>query len=372
MQKDSVKILLVDDMSIIIDIIISHLNEMGQEFTYLKANNGRDACKLAVQSNPDLIIMDWEMPKMTGIDALSHLKKNEKTKDIPVIISSGFSDAKNVRQALETGAIDYIRKPIDPVELIARVRSVLALNTSIKALKQKQIELENERLKVENILKGIIPEKVFNDIKITGESKPHRYKNSSVMFADLVGFTEKTCCMSPKRLINELNDIFSAFDKIIKKNKCTRIKTIGDAYLAVSGLPVENSNHAFNIVNAAIDFRNYIIKRNETHHTKWEITIGINSGDIIGSLIGYENYLFDIFGETVNAAARIESQCKPMDIALSNTTYHLIKNQFNFESKGFVELKGMKKTEIYNCISNIIDDPTLQTTEANIKTKRVG
>ncbi len=363
MEKEATKILLVDDMSIIIDIIISHLNEMGQDFIYLKANNGRDACKLAVQSNPDLIIMDWEMPKMTGIDALCLLKKNERTKDIPVIISSGFSDAKNVRQALETGAVDYIRKPIDPIELIARVRSVLALNSSIRALKQKQIELENESLKVEKILTGIIPEKIFNDIKINGESKPHRYKNSSVMFADLVGFTEKTCCMSPKRLINELNDIFSAFDKIIKKHKCTRIKTIGDAYLAVSGLPEENKNHAISLVKAAIDFRNYILKRNENHHTKWDITIGINSGDIIGSLIGYENYLFDIFGETVNTAARIESQCNPMDIALSSTTYNLTKDDFNFINKGFVSLKGMKQTAIYNCINKTINDPIIKNTE---------
>jgi len=363
MENGSIKILLVDDMSIIIDIIISHLEEMGQDFIYIKANNGRDACKIAMQSLPDLIIMDWEMPKMTGIDALSLLKKNEKTKDIPVIISSGFSDAKNVRQALETGAIDYIRKPIDPIELTARVRSVIALNTSIRALKQKQIELEDERSKVEKILKGIIPERIFNELKINGSSKPQRYKNSSIMFADLVGFTEKTCCMSPKRLINELNDIFSAFDNIIKKHKCTRIKTIGDAYLAVSGLPDSCEQHAINIVKAAIEFRYYITNRNEGHHTKWEITIGIHSGDIIGSLIGKENFLFDIFGENVNTAARVESQCSPMDIALSQATYNLVKNEFNIESKGLVELKGMKKMELFNCNNKIIDEPVLENHE---------
>ncbi len=359
MQNESTKILLVDDMSIIMDIIISHLDKMCQNFTYLKASNGRDACKIAIQHNPDLIIMDWEMPKMTGIDALNLLKKNDRTKDIPVIISSGFSDAKNVKQALDSGAIDYIRKPIDPIELIARVRSVLALNSSIKALKHKQIELEKEQQKVEKILKGFIPEVILNEIKVSGSSKPQRYKNSSVMFADLVGFTQKTSSMSPKRLIDELNDIFSAFDKIIIKHKCVRIKTIGDAYLAVSGLPDSNKKHASNIVKAAIDFRNYIIKRNKKHHTQWDITIGINSGDIIGSLIGYENYLFDIFGENVNTAARIESQCNPMDIAVSNSTYDLTKNIFNYNDKGIVTLKGMKGIQIFNCVNKEINEPII-------------
>ncbi|MCW3788572.1 adenylate/guanylate cyclase domain-containing protein [Plebeiibacterium sediminum] len=355
MVQDSIKILIVDDMSIIIDIIISHLDEMGQNFIYLKASNGRDACKIALQSNPDLIIMDWEMPKMTGIDALSLLKKKEQTKNIPVIISSGFSDAKNVRQALETGAIDYIRKPIDPIELIARVRSVLALSSSINALRQKQIELEREQEKVEKILKGIIPEKIFNEVKESGYSKPQRYKNASVMFTDLVGFTQKTCCMSPKRLIDELNDIFSAFDRIISNHNCTRIKTIGDGYLAVSGLPQSDENHAINLVCAAIDFRNYIIQRNKTHRTNWEITIGINSGDIIGSLIGYENYLFDIFGENVNTASRIQGQCTPMDIAVSESTYNLTKHAFNYQSKGVVNLKGMRGIQIYNFLNNRIE-----------------
>ncbi len=356
-----IKILLVDDMSIITDIIISHLDMMDQNFIYFKANNGRDACKIALQAQPDLIIMDWEMPKMNGIDALNLLKKKEETKDIPVIISSGFSEAINVQKALEAGALDYIKKPIDSIELIARVRSVLALTSSIKALKQKQYELETERYKVEKILNGIIPEMVLDEIKKNGHSKPKRYKHASVIFADLVGFTQKTRSMSPKRLINELNDIFSAFDKIIKKHKCTRIKTIGDAYLAVSGLPEENMNHAQNILNAAIDFRNYILFRNKTNIIKWEITIGINSGDVIGSLVGLENFLFDIFGKNVNAASRIENQCSPMDIAVSESTYELTKEQFIFGPKEKAMLKGIGEV----CIYNVLDKKDLSDMESS-------
>ncbi|TLX74966.1 adenylate/guanylate cyclase domain-containing response regulator [Labilibacter sediminis] len=351
-MTNTIKVLLVDDMDIIMDIMISHLEMMGEEFIFLKASNGREACKIAQQAQPDLIIMDWEMPQMNGIEALALLKKNSLTKDIPVIISSGFSESTNVREALETGAIDYIRKPIDSIELIARVRSVLTLTSSFTALKEKKIELEQERQKVNKILHGIIPPKVLKEIKETGHSKPKRYKDATVMFTDLVGFTEKTTKMSPKRLINELNDIFSSFDKIITKNSCTRIKTIGDAYLSVSGLPEENKDHAKNMMKAAIELRDYIRNRNKTNQLQWEITTGINSGDIIGSLIGLDNYLFDIFGKNVNTAARIQNQCSPMGIFVSDSTYQLTKNDYRYKEIGKVSLKGMNNIVLHQIIDN--------------------
>ncbi len=350
MSNSKIKILLVDDMDIIIDIIISHLKTIGQDFIYLKAHNGRDACKIASQNIPDLIIMDWEMPKMNGIDALGLLKKNKLLKDIPVIISSGFSDSINVRKAMDAGAIDYIRKPIDSIELIARVKSVLTLQNNFNELKKKQIEFEIEKSKVEKMLEGLMPAKILEEIKQTGTSRPKRYKNASVIFIDLVDFTIKSKQMSPKRLINELNDIFSSFDKIMTKNQCTRIKTIGDAYLAVCGLPEEDAQHHQKIINAAFLCMEFITRRNTFNPIKWELRIGINSGDIIGSLIGFENYLFDVFGETVNTASRIQSHINPMVIACGKNTYEQTKNDYIFESCGNPNLKGLGEVGIYRII----------------------
>jgi DNA-binding response OmpR family regulator len=343
-----VKILLVDDMHVILDIIASYLQEMDEKFSFYKATNGREACKIANQEMPDLIIMDWEMPGMNGFDALQLMKKNERLNSIPVIMSSGFSDSSSVKKALDAGAIDYIKKPIDRIELIARVKSTLRLTNSFNELRQKKNELTKEQLKVERILKGLLPQKILNELKETGISKPKRYKCASAMFTDLVGFTQKTTTMSPKRLINELNDIFSSFDKIINKYNCTRIKTIGDAYLAVAGLPEIDENHAKHLIQAAIEFRQFILERNMTNAIKWEITIGINSGDIIGSIIGLENYLFDVFGENVNTASRIQTHCSPMCIAVSGCTYNLTCNDFFFKKEGTFTLKGIKKIDIYH------------------------
>lgn len=137
-MSSQVKILLVDDMHVILDIIISYLQEMDENFSFYKATNGRDACKIANHEIPDLIIMDWEMPIMNGLDALQLMKKNEKLKSIPIIISSGFSDSSSVKKALDAGAIDYIKKPIDQIELIARVKSTLSLTNSFNELRKKK------------------------------------------------------------------------------------------------------------------------------------------------------------------------------------------------------------------------------------------
>lgn len=351
-QSERKKLLLVDDMDVILDVIIVHLNQFKLDFEYVRASNGRDACKLALVEQPDLILMDWEMPVMNGIDALGILKRNARTKDIPVVMLSGFTESDNVKVALEIGAVDYIRKPIDSVELVARVRSVLALHSAFDALKKKSQELVIEKEKVEKILRGVIPSQVLSEIRDSGQIKPKRYRHASVMFADLVGFTQKTNKMSPKRLVDELNDIFSAFDRIVVNNNCTRIKTIGDAYLAVSGLPIENDQHAINLVNAAIEFRRFIAQRNKIKSIKWDLTIGVNSGSIIGSLIGHENFLFDIFGDSVNVAARLQGQCLPMRIAISESTYYSVYKHFNCNLKGNVEMKGVGSMNVYN----IIDD----------------
>jgi adenylate cyclase len=174
---------------------------------------------------------------MTGIDALIRIKRNESTQDIPILIASAFSDSKNIYQALQAGAIDYIRKPIDSVELIARVRSVLTLSSAFNKLKEQRALLQEERQRNEQILKGYLPEQIVAEIADQGYAKPQRHKHTTILFADLVDFTTNTNSMSAKRLFDELNEIFPAFDKLTRFNNCIKIKTIGDAYVAACGLP---------------------------------------------------------------------------------------------------------------------------------------
>jgi class 3 adenylate cyclase len=344
---DPIKILIVDDMPVITELISSMLLRQNQNYRLFTANNGRVACKLAALHLPNLIIMDWEMPEMSGYEALTRLKKNESTKDIPVIISSGFTQAENVQKALEAGAVDYIRKPIENIELNARVQSVIALTNAFTKIKEKNYLLDIERQRTESLLRGYLPEQLAEEILNHGFSKPKRYKGVSVLFADLVNFTTKTNSMSPKRMFDELNDIFPAFNKIMKVNDCIKIKTIGDAYMAACGIPHEIPEHAVKISKAAIDMRNFLLNRNKTNHTQWEIRIGIHSGDVYGGLIGKEVFQFDVFGDTINTSARMQQNCEPMQINISSDTKNLISDKYRIIEREPIQVKGIGLQKMY-------------------------
>ncbi|WP_207680024.1 adenylate/guanylate cyclase domain-containing protein [Desulfonema magnum] len=207
------------------------------------------------------------------------------------------------------------------------------------------IKLEKE--KSDKLLLNILPLRVANDLKEKGKTEPESYENVTVYFSDIVGFTKKSAELDPKFLIDELNDIFTAFDNIIEKNHCERIKTIGDAYLCVCGMPEENSNHAKNVVRSAIEIIEYLKKRN--HHTKaqWEIRVGIHTGKVVGGVVGVKKYIYDVFGDTINTASRMESNSEPMKINISEATYHLVKHKFKFVERETIVVKGKGDMKMY-------------------------
>lgn len=351
----AVKILIVDDMRIISELIASLLNELNEPFQYLFAMNGKEACKMAHAARPDLVIMDWEMPEMSGYEALQRMKKNDALKDIPVIISSGFTESENIRLALEAGAIDYIRKPIDGIELIARVRSVLALTSAYNKLREQTVLLNHERQRTHNIIKGYLPESVVKEILNDGFVKPRRYKEVSVLFADLVDFTTTTNSMSPKCMFNELNSLFPAFDEIMHYHGCEKIKTIGDAYLASCGFPEAEPLHAVKLARAAVDMINFVSLRNKKHPTRWRLRIGIHSGDMFAGLIGRENYHFDVFGDTINTAARMQQHADPMQINLSEKTNELVRDYFKTIERVPLKVKGKGVQKMFYLYRPIVD-----------------
>ncbi|TAJ05673.1 response regulator [Marinilabiliaceae bacterium JC017] len=252
-------ILVVDDV-LAITSLFSELIKRNDPFCrVITAQNGREACKTAATFLPDLIIMDWEMPGMSGIEALIKLKRNTPTKDIPIIITSGASEPTHLKKALDSGAIDYIKKPINELELIARINSALTLSQTIKDLDAQKHKLQNEQSRNEAILSSLLPANILNELKTTGYSLPKRYLNVVVIFVDLVDFSAKTTTLSPHKLIKELNELFSSFDQIMTNNDCTRIKTIGDAYLAVSGLSEQPGNLVLNAAKAAREIQQYLL-----------------------------------------------------------------------------------------------------------------
>lgn len=207
----------------------------------------------------------------------------------------------------------------------------------ISELKQDKI-LSDEKEKTEILLNNIFPKKVIRQLKEDGKAPPEMYDNVTVLFADIVDFTKTSSSLDPKIVIDELNEIFTEFDKITEKNGCMRIKTVGDAYLAVCGLPEKNEKHAEQLILCAREYLDFLNKRNEKFQIKWKIRIGIDSGNAIAGIIGLKKYVYDIFGSTVDSAVKIELSCQPMRIAVSENTYELIKDVLTSQEKEEIDL----------------------------------
>jgi class 3 adenylate cyclase len=164
---------------------------------------------------------------------------------------------------------------------------------------------------------------------------------------DFVGFTDKAIADDPAGTISELNDIFTAFDTIAEQFGCERLKTIGDAYMAVSGIPESTPEHATNIAKLAVLMLRYLTRRNASHKLQWRARIGINSGVVIGSIVGVQKYVYDIFGPGVNLAARMESFSEPMTITLCEDMHNLIRSEFDLTEIGEADIKGFGKKRLY-------------------------
>lgn len=237
----------------------------------------------------------------------------------------------------------------------------IAFNEMTRQLKEsfEQIQAQNkqlieanriiayEREKSEMLLKNILPEKIVDELKTSGSTTPHLYKDVMVFFSDIVGFTSKSSNMEPTELIHELTSIFTGFDCIVDASYGERIKTIGDAYLAVWGMHYPVENNAEKAVQAALKMIEYVKSKNEESELKWDIRIGMHIGDVIGGVVGTSKFIYDIFGDTVNTTSRMESSSEPMKINISEDVYHLVKDKFQTTERGAMYAKGIGDMRMY-------------------------
>jgi len=214
-------------------------------------------------------------------------------------------------------------------------------------IERQNREVKKEKDRVEKLLLNIMPKTVYEEWKEFGVTTPQRYDNATVLMLDFIGFTEMSISQDPNRLISELNDIFTSFDRIVEQFGCERLKTIGDAYVAVSGVPESNPDHARNIARSALRFVRYLERRNTTSEFEWKCRIGIHSGPVIGSVVGVQKYVYDIFGPGMNMAARLEQMCDPMEILVSGDTHDKVMNEFRMTDKGVFDIRGFGDMNVW-------------------------
>lgn len=361
-------ILLVDDTPENIDI----LNSLLSDFNRKVALNGEKALELAASANPDLILLDIDMPGMSGLEVCRRLKENPQTQNIPVIFLTANVEKKITVEGFRVGACDYMTKPFDPDELMMRVKTQLELmesrqrlenivrqlEVSSKMLKHSNEELsrqknaiETERKKADSLLLNVLPESVAKELKEKGAVVPRHFPIASVMFTDLVNFSKISKGLTPAEMIDELNNIFVGFDEILERNNMEKIKTIGDGYMAAGGVPNENTSNPVDAVTAGLEMiaflKNYNSKPGREGKPAWECRIGIHTGELIAGVIGKNKFVYDIWGDSVNTASRMESSGAPGKVNISGITYHLVKDKFACERRGNIEVKNMGKMDMY-------------------------
>jgi class 3 adenylate cyclase len=205
----------------------------------------------------------------------------------------------------------------------------------------------DEKKKSEQLLLNILPKQVADELKRSGKATAKRYENVTILFTDFKDFTLLASSTPPNKLVKELNEIFSRFDDILEALQIEKIKTIGDAYFAACGLPEKNKDHAFQCIEAAKQMFGYLEERNKKSEIQWQMRAGIHSGPVVAGVVSKKKYAYDLFGDTVNTASRMESNGEVGKINISETTYELIKGKYNCFPRGQINAKGKGNLKMY-------------------------
>jgi class 3 adenylate cyclase len=220
-------------------------------------------------------------------------------------------------------------------------------------LEKNNIQLAKEKKRSDNLLLNILPLEVAEELKETGESQARDFDNVTVLFTDFKEFTETAEKMSAKELVHEINSCFKAFDEILDKYNVEKIKTIGDSYMAAGGLTTPRLSEPHDTTLAALEMQKFMIKRKQENSAlgkaAFDMRVGIHTGPVVAGIVGVKKFQYDLWGDTVNTASRMETNGEIGKINISQTTYDLLKNQseFSFESRGKIEAKGKGKMYMY-------------------------
>lgn len=215
-----------------------------------------------------------------------------------------------------------------------------------KLLSSVMRELDQERARSHSLLLNILPQPIIDRLG-DGETIADRYDSVTVLFGDLVGFTSISSELEPQLLVSTLNQLFSKFDALCERTEVETIKTSGDAYLAVGGLPGTRTNHSTAIAELALGMLDAVAELNRSRDLDWRIRIGVHCGPAVAGVIGTRKFAYDVWGDTVNVASRLESSAEPNQIHLSEAVAEALRGSFDLERRGTVDLKGMGETETY-------------------------
>jgi adenylate cyclase len=313
----------------------------------ITAENGREALGRMRAAPVDLVLLDIMMPELDGYGVLAEMRSDIALRDIPVVMISAIEDINSVVRCIELGATDYLTKPFNPVLLKARVDNCIE-RLRYRAQEAAYLErIESERRRADELLATVLPRTIARALKRDGRLAPQRYEDVAILFCDLVGFTTYSERNSPEIVFAELETLIDRFEEIASKHGLEKIKTIGDAFMATANLLSALDDAVRAAVACAFD----MMAAAKAFRPDWAVRIGIDHGPVSAGIMGKTQFQFDLWGDTVNTAARIEEAGRPGTINLSGRAWLHLRNQAQGRSLGLVDLKGKEKIEIVECLA---------------------
>lgn len=338
-------ILVVDDTDDVRRLLALHLQMKGHRVT--EARNGREALDLIYNQPFDLVLLDIMMPHVNGYAVLECVKSDPAMRHIPIVVVSAASELSSIVRCIELGAEDFLPKPFEVAMLYARV------NASLERKRLRDNEraylhiIEQERATSQRLLLNVLPKPIADRLRDERRLIVDRLPEATVLFADIVNFTSLSATLPPNDLIEWLNDIFSTFDELANNYGLEKIKTIGDAYMAAAGLPMPRADHVEAAAAMALAVRDIALRMTTPHGDPFQIRIGLDTGPVVAGVIGSTKFSYDLWGDTVNTASRMESLGLPNRIQVTPAIYERLRSRFKLEERGFIAVKGIGEMKTY-------------------------
>ncbi len=344
MTSDGYSLLVVEDNEFNVKIVMRMLKKDGYTEVAV-AENGVKALEMVRNGRFDLVLLDIEMPEMDGVEVLQSLKSDMRLRKIPVIMISSVEETDLVVKCIELGAEDFVRKPFNPTFLRARVSASLEKKRLLDQQASYVNQMKAEKKRSDELLSVILPAAAANELKTHGKVQPKRFDNVALLFCDIVGFTAYCEKNSAEDVVSHLQALIERFEDITVAHDMEKIKTIGDEFMATAGLLSANLAPLMSAVRCGLD----MVTAARELDPHWEVRVGVHCGPVVAGIVGRQRFQFDVWGDTVNTAARMASYGTPGTVTMAHDAWLQVQDECEGRMVGRVDVKGKGKVDVIEC-----------------------
>jgi adenylate cyclase len=348
------RILAVDDQQDNLDLLEAFLGDAGYQ-NVLCTRDPRETLDIVRRTEPDLIVLDLHMPHMDGFAVLEALRPSiPEGTYLPILVLTADATVEARQRALAAGARDFLTKPLEETETLLRIRNLLetrALHVELKernaALEEANRQLDAARETSERLLLNVLPRSIAERLKRDPGTIADSFDEATVLFSDIAGFTHICEQSTPEQLVAWLGDVFAEIDALAEKFGLEKIKTVGDAYMLACGIPTKRHDHAEAVAEFALSLLEATAGKTTPAGKPLRLRIGMHTGRVVAGVIGTRRFAYDLWGDTVNIASRMQTHSPEGAIQTSPMVFKRLHDRYEFTARGEIPIKGKGTLQTY-------------------------